>query len=155
MVFPMPISTKKTGEKRLVVDYRRINKISRHLCFPLPVLTDVIDTLAENRCAYFTSLDLKAGYHQIKLSDDASAKSAFCIPEGAYQWRRLPYWMQGSGQIFTLLMSEIFRGMQFTKVLVYVDDILVFPPTLDQHCTDLREVFQRLRHANMRLHPKY
>ena len=151
---PCILVKKKTGDQRFVIDYRRLNQISIPLSWPLPLLTDVIDTLANNKCAYFTSLDMKSGYHQIPMSHDASIKSAFVTPEGTFAWKRLAFGLQGAGQAFSMLMSHVLRGLTFQKLIVYVDDILIFSPTFEQHCKDLNDVFSRLRHANLRLHPR-
>ena len=94
---PCILVQKKSGEKRLVLDYRRLNKVSQPLSWPLPLLTDVIDTLAYNKCAFYSSLDMKSGYHQIPMSEDASIKSAFCVPDATYAWNRLAFGLQGAG----------------------------------------------------------
>ena len=151
---PTILVRKKGGEQRFVVDYRALNRISKAISYPIPILSDVIDTLAYHKSAYFTLLDMKSGYHQIKMTKNASMKSAFCVPEGSFEWKRLSFGLQGAGVAFGLLMSEVLRGLTFQKLVVYVDDILVFSPSFDQHCKDLEEVFQRLRLANLRLHAK-
>src|ERR1700759_3087501 len=81
-------------------------------------------------------------------------KKCLSTPSATYCWRRLSYGLQGGGQIFQLLMSQIMAGLNFKSLIVYIDDILVYSPTFEQHCKDLQEVFSRLRHANLRLHPK-
>ena len=151
---PCILVKKKSGEQRFVIDYRKLNKISRPLSWQLPLLTDVIDTLAYNKGAFYTSLDLKSGYHQIVMSEDASIKSAFCVPEGTCAWKRLAFGLQGEGQVFQMLMSEVLRGLTYKTLIVYVDDVLLFSPTFERHYQDLEEVFDRLRQANLRLHPK-
>src|SRR2546425_6686167 len=127
---PTLLVKKKTGDQRMCIDYRLLNKISTQLSWLLPLLTDVIDTLAYNQPAFFSSLDMKSGYHQISMSEDASKKSAFCIPDGTYAWNRLSFGLQGAGQIFQMLMSEVMRGLTFKTLIVYVDDILVFSQLL-------------------------
>lgn len=150
---PCILVKKKNGEQRFVTDYRMLNRVSVPLNWPLPLLTDVLDSLSANKSSYFSSLDLKQGYHQVPLTKNAQEKSAFCTPDGTYKWNRLAFGLQGAGQVFQMLMSEVLRGLTFKTLIVYVDDILIFSPTFEKHLEDLRQVFHRLRQASLRLHP--
>ena len=150
---PTVLVKKKDHSVRFCIDYRKLNKISRHTSWNLPLITDVIDSLSESQSQYFSSLDMKSGYHQIFLTPETSEKTAFCVNSGTYRWLRLSFGLQQAGQCFQMLMAELFRNLTFKCLIVYIDDILVFSRTFEDHCRDLQEVFSRLRNANLRLHP--
>ena len=111
-----------------------------------------LDSLAETQ--YFTTLDLASGYWQIGLDEDAKQKSAFCTPNGLYQFKVMPFGLTNAPATFQRLMERILTGLQWQTCLVYIDDIIIFSKTFDEHITHLAEVFTRLKSAGLKLKPK-
>lgn len=138
---PVVLVKKKSGDVRFCVDYRRLNKITTPVNFPLPTLTDVFDALADLRPSIFSVLDLKPGYHQIPLDPTTKEKSTFVTHTRQYQYLRLPFGLSNAPASFMSLMAHVFRGMTFKSVLCYLDDILVSSRNLQEHKRHLQEVF--------------
>lgn len=151
---PVVLVKKKSGEIRFCVDFRKINKITIPINFPLPNLTDVFDALADAQPTIFSVLDLKSGYHQILLDPATKEKTTFVTHSGQYQFLRLPFGLSNAPASFMSLMAHVFKGMTFQSVLCYLDDILVFSKDFESHLLHLQEVFDRLRTAKLKLHPK-
>ena len=151
---PCLLVKKKGGEARLVIDYRALNKVTRKISYPLPLMSEIINAMSDSQPAFFTLLDLKSGYFQQKLTDNSRDKTTFSTHQGAYRFNVLPFGLSGAPSAYQSLMTQIFQGLTFKFVIVYVDDILIFSKTFDQHLNHLQTVFNRLRQANLRLHPK-
>jgi hypothetical protein len=151
---PCVLVKKKDGTMRFCIDYRKLNKVTKPLHYPLPLLADVYDTLSQNRAKYFSAMDLKSGYFQVPMDPPSQPKTAFVVQDGAYEFKTMPFGCTGAPAIFQLLMANVFRGMNFKNVMVYIDDILIFSPTFEEHLKALQEAFDRLRKADLRLHPQ-
>src|SRR6267154_693809 len=151
---PCLLVTKKDGSKRFCIDFRKLNSVSKKINYPLPLLTDVWDSLSSKKSSIFSTLDLKSGYFQVPIKKESQEKTTFVVQDGAYQFTRTPFGCQGSGGHFQLVMSDVLKGMTYRDVIVYVDDILVYNANFDDHLKSLKEVFDRLRKANMRLNGK-
>ena len=151
---PVLLVRKKTGEMRFCIDYRKLNSLTKPISFPLPLLTDVFDAMSESAPAIFSLLDLKSGYHQIPMDKDSKAKTAFSTHQGSFQWNVLPFGLMNAPSSFQMLMSQVFRGMTFKHLIIYIDDLLVYSKSFSDHLEHLQAVFDRLRGARLRLHPK-
>ena len=138
---------------RFCIDYRKINKITVPQHFAMPRLDDAIDTVAQSRAEIFSVLDLMSGYFQVGMDPESKDKTAFVTHEGIFRFCRLPQGLINSPSSFQLLMTKVLKGLNWRYVLVYVDDILVFSQTFDQHLTHITAVFQRLRSAKLTLNP--
>lgn len=136
---------------RLVIDYRKVNTNLQDDKFPLPNIEEVIDSLAGSQ--YFTHLDLSQGYYQCELKPEDRPITAFATPSGQYQMTRLPMGLKTSPSSFSRLMTVAMSGLNLTKCLIYLDDIIVFGKTFDEHNKNLISVFQRLREVNLKLNP--
>lgn len=150
---PVVLTKKKNGEYRFVIDYRKLNKVTVPMSFPLPHIESVFDAIGEAKAQYFTSLDLRSGYWQIPLSEESKHKSAFITQSGMYQFNRMPYGLMNSGITFQTMMCNILQDLNWKICLVYVDDILIFSRTFEEHLDHLTQVFQRLHETNLRLRP--
>ena len=152
---PLLLVPKKsdTNEKkwRLVIDYRKVNTTLQDDKFPLPNIEEVIDSLAGAQ--YFTHLDLSQGYYQCKLNPGDRPITAFSTPSGQYQMTRLPMGLKISPSSFSRLMTVAMSGLNLERCLVYLDDIIVFGKTFDEHNKNLISIFQRLRDVNLKLNP--
>ena len=151
---PCLLVKKKGGEARLVIDYRALNKVTRKISYPLPVMSEIVNAMSDSQPSWFSLADLKSGYWQQPLSETSKPKTTFATHQGSYQFNFLPFGLAGSPAAFQKLMLQVFQGLTFKFLIIYVDDILIFSKTFDQHLSHLQTVFNRLRDANLRLHPK-
>ena len=118
---------------------------------PLPRITEALDALGGAQ--YFSTLDLRSGYWQIAMDEESKQKTAFITHNGLYEFNVLPFGLCNSPATFQRLMTHILRGLEWSICLVYIDDLIIFSRTFDEHLTHLEQVFKRLREANVRLKP--
>ena len=147
----------KPGEPqqfRLCVDYRKLNSVTKLTSFPLVNINEIIDTLAEAKATCWTSIDLKAGYHQMFLHPDSRSRSAFVTQSGCYVWNRVPFGLCGAVQFFQGVMTLILKDLHMNTLLCYLDDVLVMSKGLKEMEERLQVVFNRLRGASLRIHPE-
>ena len=149
---PVLLVKKKTGDMRFCIDYRRLNAVTKPISYPLPLITDVIDSLANRPVKFFSSLDLRSGYWQVRMDEKSKCKTAFSVNNAShYQWNRLPFGLCNAGQTFSLCMSKVFQGLP--GLVAYIDDLLISSETFESHLEQLQEVFNRLSIAKLKLHP--
>ena len=149
---PVVLVKKKNGEMRFCIDFRMVNKITKTDNFPMPLVADTLDALSGTQ--FFTTLDLKSGYWQIQLHPSAREKTAFVTHNGLYEFLVMPFGLTNSGASFQRLMGHILRGLGYRFALIYIDDIIIFSKSVEEHLAHLEEVFRRLREANIKLNPK-
>ena len=137
---------------RMVLDFRAVNKHTIKDSHPVPSLDETIESLAGNH--YFSVMDLSSGYHQIPVEPEDRPKTAFTTGTDLFQWKVCPMGLSNAGQCFQRLIEHVFRGMRWSKVVCYLDDICTFGKTFEQQLSNLREVFEWLRQANLKLNPK-
>ena len=152
---PVVIVRKKDGGHRFCVHYRALNSVTRADTFPLPRIDDLLDQLGG--ACYFSTLDLASGFWQIRMDPQAREKTAFVTPHGLYEFLVMPFGLTNAPAVFQRLMQKVLNGLnpdggkQF--VAAYLDDILVFSETLEDHLIHLRKVIDRLKAANLKLKP--
>jgi hypothetical protein len=144
---PVLFVKKKDGSLRMVIDYRGINKACIKNRYPLPRIDDLLDSLNGRTC--FSSLDLKSGYHQIQLHPDDMPATSFRTPFGLYRYRCIPMGLTNAPSAYSNVMNDTFRDYLGDFVLIYLDDILVYSKTAEEHITHLQKVLQRLRDAKL------
>ena len=144
---PVIFVKKKDGSLRLCIDYRALNQITVRNPYPLPRIDELIDKLAHAK--YFTSLDLASGYHQIRIEKEDVPKTAFSTPFGHFQWRVLIEGLTNAPATFQSLMDRIFSGHFRDFLCVYLDDILIFSKTRQEHFEHLQQVFDKLKEASL------
>ncbi|KAJ9525518.1 hypothetical protein QJQ45_003105 [Haematococcus lacustris] len=140
---PVLFVKKKSGELRMCVDYRQLNKITLRDQYPLPRVDDLFDRLAG--CTVFSSLDLQAGYHQIRIPDEDVPKTAFRTPTGLYQFKVLCFGLTNAPATFQRVMNNAFADVINDCALVYIDDILIMSKSVPDHFNHLRRVLELLR----------
>ena len=122
-----------------------MNQITTQDPFPLPRIDELLDTLIQSN--YYTTLDLKSGYWQVKLSEYSIAKTAFSTPDGHYEFLRLPFGLKNAPAEFQRIMQSVLGDLNFVKV--YLDDIVVHSKTVDDHFSHLEIVLNRLKQREM------
>lgn len=150
-IWIVPKKADASGKKkwRIVVDYRKLNEKTIDDKYPLPNITDVLDKLG--KCNYFTTLDLASGYHQVEMHPPDIEKTAFNVENGHYEFLRMPFGLKNAPSTFQRTMDNILRGIQNEFCLVYLDDIIIFSTSLQEHITHIKKVFQRLRETNFKI----
>ncbi|XP_076036537.1 uncharacterized protein LOC143022279 [Oratosquilla oratoria] len=134
---PVVLVPKPDGSMRLWIDYHRVNAVTRADGYPLPRIDDVIDDVGAAR--WVTKLDLLQGYYQVRLTERSKAISAFVTPEGLYQFTVLPFGLRNAPSTFQRLMNFLTTGLE--GVRCYLDDIVVFGDTWEEHLDRLRALF--------------
>ena len=148
--FPVIIVPKKDGGDRFCVDYRKLNKITHTDVHPLPRIDDMIDRLKGSK--FFSIIDLKAGYWQIKIQEDSIKYTAFSTPDGHYECLRLPFGVRNGPSYFSRIMKQVFGNCSCVEN--YIDDIVVHSKSFEEHFEDLNMVFKLLKNANLKINPE-
>ncbi|XP_028853388.1 LOW QUALITY PROTEIN: uncharacterized protein LOC114800338 [Denticeps clupeoides] len=146
---PIVIARKKNGSVRMCVDYRTLNTRTTPDQYTTPRIDDALDCLAGSK--WFTVLDLRSGYYQIAMAEEDKEKTAFICPLGFYQFERMPQGISGAPATFQRLMEKTVGDMNLLQVLVYLDDLIVFGDSLEQHEERLLKVLDRLESARLKV----
>ena len=148
---PVVLVPKPDGSSRFCVDFRKLNKITKKDSYPLPLISESLEALGGAR--FFSSLDMISGYWQVEMNSSSKEKTAFVTHSGLYEFTIMPFGLFNAPGTFQRLMECVLRGLTWQIALIYLDDVLVYSRTFDDHLQHLRLVFDRFRTAGLKLKP--
>jgi transposase InsO family protein len=142
---------KKDGSLRCCVDYRRLNQVTRKDTYPLPRIDVCLDGMSGAQ--WFSTFDFRSSYHQVEVRPENADNTAFICREGLFRFLTMPFGLCGAPATFQRLMDMMMSGLNFEICLVYLDDIIVFSTTLEQHLERLCQVLDRIRTSGLKIRP--
>lgn len=140
---PVIFVPKKGGKLRLCVDYRGLNRITKKDRTPLPLISEILDRLSGTK--YYTKLDLKDAYHRLRIRGGDEWKTAFRTRYGLFEYLVLPFGLSNAPSTFQAYINYALKGLLDDICIVYLDDILIYSDSLEQHRRHVRAVLERLQ----------
>jgi hypothetical protein len=137
---------------RLCIDYRALNAVTKPDAYPIPNIVDTLDSLGCSR--FFSVLDMASGYHQIEVEPQSREKTAFSCYKVHYQFIEMPFGLNNALATYQRCMDILLMGIKGIDCLVYLDDIICFSATMEEHAQKLEAIFARLDQANFRIQPE-
>ena len=148
---PVLLVKKRDGQYRFCVDYRNLNQITTKDSYPLPNIEDTVEQLGGS--SYFSKLDLKNGYFQVRIAESDKPKTAFNTGRGLWEFNVLPQGLKNSPPSFQRILNNLLGNNRWSYCLIYLDDVVIYSKTFDKHCTHINEVLSTLNQANFQLNP--
>uniref|UniRef100_A0A3B1IWP2 Gypsy retrotransposon integrase-like protein 1 n=1 Tax=Astyanax mexicanus TaxID=7994 RepID=A0A3B1IWP2_ASTMX len=149
---PVVVVKKKSGAIRLCVDYRKLNSQTIKDAYALPNIEETFSALHGSR--WFSVMDLKSGYYQVEVEEEDKHKTAFVTPMGFWEFNRLPQGVTNAPSTFQRVMEKCMGTMNLKEVLVFLDDLIVFSDTLEEHESRLMRVLTKLKDFGLKLSPE-
>lgn len=141
---------KKNGEKRMCVDYRGINKVTVRDNYPLPLIDDCIEKLGGKN--FYAVLDLESGFHQVKIEETSKKYTSFVVPNGQYEYERMPFGLKNAPAVFQRYVNGIFRDMtNESRIVIYIDDISFGSEGFNGFKLLVRDVLTRVTERGLKL----
>jgi len=150
---PPVLVRKKDGSIRFCIDYRRLNKDTIKDSYPLPKISEAIDSIGKNS-KYFTKLDLAMGYHHVPIAPEDKHKTAFSSRLGLLQYTVMPFGLTNAPATFQRLMERVLAHMNWKDCLVYINDVLIWSSTFDEHLRKLEAVLHAFDKAGLQIKAK-
>nr|KAG5685189.1 hypothetical protein BaRGS_019900 [Batillaria attramentaria] len=142
------LARKKDGSLRMCIDFRQLNNRTVKDSYALPRVEEILDCLAGSQ--YFTVLDMKSGYYQVEIEEHHKQRTAFTVgPLGFFEYNRLPFGLCNAPATYQRLMEDIFGEFNLKTCLIYLDDLIVFSRTYEEHMERLRKIFQRFQESGV------
>lgn len=150
-VWLVPKKVDASGKKktRLILDFRSLNSKTVEDKYPIPRIEEILDNLG--KCNYFTTLDLAQGFHQIEMHPNSIEKTAFTVNNGHYEYLRMPFGLKNAPSTFQRVMDNVLREYLHKFVFVYMDDIVIFSKSLQEHIIHIKQIFSKLRQFNLKV----
>jgi len=145
------LAKKKDGTYRCCIDFRQLNNLTKKDAYPLPRTDACFDALSGS--CIFSTFDLRSGYHQVAMNEEDSEKTAFITRRGMFKFRTMPFGLSNAVATFQRLMDLVLSGLNLSICLAYLDDIVLFSRTPEEHLQRLELLLQRLKAANLKLKP--
>ena len=143
---------KKDGGLRFCIDFRRLNSQTKKDAYPLPRIQETMESMVG--ACFFSTMDLKSGFWQVKMAKDSQQYTAFTVGSmGVYEFLRMPYGLCNAPVTFQRLMQNCLGELNLTYALIYLDDMIVFSWTEEEHLHRLRVVFARFLEHGLKLKP--
>jgi len=136
---------------RFCIDLKKVNAVTTKDCYSLPIIGDTVDSL--DGCKYFTSMDVDQAFWQVPMAEEDKKKYAFVVEGRLYEFNRMPFGAMNAPATFQRLIDRVLRGLTWKQCLVYMDDVLIFSKTFEQHLIDVDEVLNRFKLAGLKLKP--
>ena len=143
---PIAVVPKGDGGKRLCLDFRALNKITRIYVWPMSRVEDIYAKLGKAK--FYTTLDLRSGYHHMALDKNSIKKTAFVASFGKYEYLKVPFGLAQAPAYFQNLMNKVLNDLNFT--LAYLDDVIIFSKNPEQHLKHIQIVLTKLKQANLK-----
>lgn len=145
-----PVGPDGRREMRVVIDYRALNKITQQEYYPLPLRQEVLDKLG--KAAYFTTFDLASGYYQMPIVEEDRHKSGFTVPgRGVFEWCVTAMGLMNAPPSFQRAMEVVLSGLNWICCLVFIDDIIIFSATWEDHLRDVAAVLKRFADVGLKI----
>jgi len=147
------LAKRKDGRLRMCIDFRQLNERTIKDSYALPRIEELLDCLGGN--GYFSVLDMKSGYHQVEVEEQHKQRTAFTVgPLGFFEYNRMPFGLSNAPATYQRLMERCLDGLHLKICLIYLDDLIIFSKTYEEHVNRLEQVFRRLQECGLKLAPK-
>ena len=147
---PVVLVKKPSGGTRFAIDFRQLNAVTKRQVYPMPRIDDCLNSLGTG--THFSILDLQSAFWQVELAEDSKPKTAFSVEGlGHFEFEVMPYGLTNAAAVFQRMIDHVLRGLHWTHVLCYIDDVIVFGASLEEHNQRLGVVLEKLAEANLGL----